>query len=84
MLEFALSLAREAGEILMRAHGGVDRTRIGYKGWRNLVTETDVAGESCPRESRATKETLAAPGAASPRRGSTRRISPPPAPPRPA
>lgn len=45
MLEFAIGLAREAGEILMRAHGTVERGNIGYKGWRNLVTETDIAVE---------------------------------------
>jgi myo-inositol-1(or 4)-monophosphatase len=45
MLEFAITLAREAGEILMRAYGNVERGGIAYKGWRNLVTETDVAVE---------------------------------------
>jgi myo-inositol-1(or 4)-monophosphatase len=45
MLEFAVQLAREAGEILMRAYGTVERGAIGYKGWRNLVTETDLAVE---------------------------------------
>ncbi len=45
MLEFAIEIAREAGEILMRAYGKVERGGIGYKGWRNLVTETDLAVE---------------------------------------
>jgi myo-inositol-1(or 4)-monophosphatase len=45
MLEFAIELAREAGEILMRAYGTVEREGIGYKGWRNLVTSTDLAVE---------------------------------------
>jgi myo-inositol-1(or 4)-monophosphatase len=45
MIEFAVDLARAAGEILMRAYGTVERGRIGYKGWRNLVTETDLAVE---------------------------------------
>jgi myo-inositol-1(or 4)-monophosphatase len=45
MLEFAIELAREAGEILMRAYGTVERGGVGYKGWRNLVTETDLAVE---------------------------------------
>lgn len=45
MLDFAVTLAREAGEILMRAYGRVERGAVGYKGWRNLVTETDLAVE---------------------------------------
>jgi myo-inositol-1(or 4)-monophosphatase len=45
MLEFAIELAREAGDILMRAFGTIERGAVGYKGWRNLVTETDVAVE---------------------------------------
>jgi myo-inositol-1(or 4)-monophosphatase len=45
MLDFAIGLAREAGEILLRAYGTVERGAIGYKGWRNLVTETDLAVE---------------------------------------
>jgi myo-inositol-1(or 4)-monophosphatase len=45
MLEFAIELAREAGDILMRAYGTVERAGVGYKGWRNLVTETDLAVE---------------------------------------
>ncbi|MDM7915203.1 MAG: inositol monophosphatase family protein [Candidatus Eisenbacteria bacterium] len=46
MLEFAVGIAREAGEMLLAAYGRVDRGDVGYKGWRNLVTETDVAIES--------------------------------------
>ncbi|MBD3161915.1 MAG: inositol monophosphatase [Candidatus Eisenbacteria bacterium] len=45
MLDFAVELAREAGEILLRAYGKVDRREIGYKDWRNLVTETDLEVE---------------------------------------
>lgn len=45
MLDFAIELAHEAGEILMRAYGTVEREGIGYKGWRNLVTATDLAVE---------------------------------------
>lgn len=45
MLDFAVTLAREAGEILMRSHGKIERNEIGYKGWRNLVTEIDIAVE---------------------------------------
>jgi len=45
MLDFAVALAREAGEILLRSHGKIERNGIGYKGWRNLVTETDLAVE---------------------------------------
>ena len=45
MLDFAVTLAREAGDILMRSHGKIERNEIGYKGWRNLVTELDVAVE---------------------------------------
>ncbi len=45
MLEFAVQLAREAGENLMSAYGRVARSQISYKGWRNLVTETDLAVE---------------------------------------
>jgi myo-inositol-1(or 4)-monophosphatase len=45
MLEFAIQLAREAGEILLRSYGRIERGDVGYKGWRNLVTETDVAVE---------------------------------------
>jgi myo-inositol-1(or 4)-monophosphatase len=45
MLEFAVRLAREAGEMLLRSYGHVERGEVGYKGWRNLVTETDVAVE---------------------------------------
>ncbi len=46
MLEFAIEIAREAGEILMRAYGHIERKNVGYKGWRNLVTETDLAAEA--------------------------------------
>lgn len=45
MLEFAVGMAREAGEILLAAYGNVDRRDVGYKDWRNLVTETDVEVE---------------------------------------
>jgi myo-inositol-1(or 4)-monophosphatase len=45
MLQFAVELAREAGDILMRAYGTIERGAVGYKGWRNLVTETDLAVE---------------------------------------
>jgi myo-inositol-1(or 4)-monophosphatase len=45
MLEFAIEVAREAGEILMHAYGKVERAGVEYKGWRNLVTETDRAVE---------------------------------------
>jgi myo-inositol-1(or 4)-monophosphatase len=46
MLDFAVQIAREAGEILMRAYGRIGRDAVGYKGWRNLVTETDLAVEA--------------------------------------
>ena len=45
MLDFAVAMAKEAGEILLRSYGQVERGKIGYKGWRNLVTETDLAVE---------------------------------------
>ena len=45
MLEFAIEIAREAGEILMHAYGKVERGEVEYKGWRNLVTATDLAVE---------------------------------------
>ncbi len=45
MLDFAVTLAKEAGEILMRAYGHIERGSVGYKGWRNLVTDTDLAVE---------------------------------------
>lgn len=44
-LDFALILAREAGETLLAALGRTERGAVGYKGWRNLVTATDVAVE---------------------------------------
>lgn len=46
MLEFAIAIAREAGEILMKSYGQIERGAVGYKGWRNLVTETDLAVEA--------------------------------------
>jgi myo-inositol-1(or 4)-monophosphatase len=45
MLEFAIDVGREAGEILLRAYGRMKRGDVSYKGWRNLVTETDLAVE---------------------------------------
>jgi myo-inositol-1(or 4)-monophosphatase len=45
MLDFAVEVAREAGEILMSGYGRVERQNVGYKGWRNLVTEIDLAVE---------------------------------------
>jgi myo-inositol-1(or 4)-monophosphatase len=45
LLEFAVDLAREAGAFLRSAHGTIPREDVGYKGWRNLVTEVDVAVE---------------------------------------
>lgn len=45
MLDFAVEIAREAGEILMQTHGTITREGIAYKGWRNLVTATDLAVE---------------------------------------
>lgn len=45
MLEFAVQIAHEAGGILMAAYGRVARSQVSYKGWRNLVTETDLAVE---------------------------------------
>jgi len=45
MLDFAVEIAREAGEILMNAYGRIERANVGYKGWRNLVTEADLAVE---------------------------------------
>jgi myo-inositol-1(or 4)-monophosphatase len=43
--EFAKGLAREAGTMLQDGHGTVGRGGVGYKGWRNLVTELDLAVE---------------------------------------
>lgn len=45
MLEFAVQIAREAGEILMAGYGQVARSQVSYKGWRNLVTDIDLAAE---------------------------------------
>ncbi|MBK8231165.1 MAG: inositol monophosphatase [Candidatus Eisenbacteria bacterium] len=44
-LDFAVELAREAGGRLLAAHGSVTRAAVGYKGWRNLVTELDLEVE---------------------------------------
>ncbi|MFN8546775.1 MAG: inositol monophosphatase family protein [Candidatus Eisenbacteria bacterium] len=44
-LEFATRLAEEAGSRLLEAHGSVTRETVGYKGWRNLVTDLDLEVE---------------------------------------
>jgi len=44
-LDFALDLAREAGARLHTGFGTIGRQEIGYKGWRDLVTEFDLAVE---------------------------------------
>lgn len=43
--EFAKDLARRAGQRLLQGHGSVARSAVGYKGWRNLVTELDLEVE---------------------------------------
>ncbi len=45
ILEFATVIAREAGARLLSAHGSIARDAVGYKGWRNLVTELDLEVE---------------------------------------
>jgi myo-inositol-1(or 4)-monophosphatase len=45
MLDFAVSLAREAGEILLEHHRRVDTLRVERKGRIDLVTEADLASE---------------------------------------
>jgi|AMFO01.1.fsa_nt_gi myo-inositol-1(or 4)-monophosphatase len=42
-LELALEVAREAGRILMEGYGR--RQRVDRKGWRDLVSETDLAAQ---------------------------------------
>ncbi len=44
-LDFALDVAREAGRTLREGYGETLRGEVGYKGWRNLVTEFDRAVE---------------------------------------
>ena len=44
-LTFAVDLARSAGAFLHEGFGQVDRDRIDYKGWRNLVTQYDIEAE---------------------------------------
>lgn len=44
-LLFGVELARSAGAFLKEGFGTVDRDRIDYKGWRNLVTQFDVEAE---------------------------------------
>ncbi|MEZ4650757.1 MAG: inositol monophosphatase family protein [Candidatus Eisenbacteria bacterium] len=44
--KFAKDLAREAGAMLEEGHGSVERGAVGYKGWRNLVTQLDTAVEA--------------------------------------
>lgn len=46
MLEFAVQIAKEAGEIMMRGYGRTGRNAVSYKGWRNLVTDVDLATEA--------------------------------------
>lgn len=43
--DFAVDLAREAGARLRKGYGSVAREDVGYKGWRNLVTEFDLQVE---------------------------------------
>jgi myo-inositol-1(or 4)-monophosphatase len=45
LLAFAVALAREAGELLQRGFGQVERGEVDYKGWRDLVTKYDLASE---------------------------------------
>jgi myo-inositol-1(or 4)-monophosphatase len=45
LLQFAIDLARDAGTILRRGFGSVERGEVGYKDWRNLVTDFDLAAE---------------------------------------
>lgn len=45
LFRFAVELAREAGEMLRAGHGSVERGEVGYKGWRNLVTQLDTQVE---------------------------------------
>ncbi len=45
LYEFAIRLAEEAGKILVEGHDSVGRGEVSYKGWRNLVTEIDLAVE---------------------------------------
>ncbi len=45
LLSFAVGLAREAGELLDEGFSKVERGEVDYKGWRNLVTQYDLASE---------------------------------------
>jgi myo-inositol-1(or 4)-monophosphatase len=45
LLDLALRLAREAGELLLDGYGKVERGEVDYKGWRDLVTQYDLASE---------------------------------------
>lgn len=45
MLEFAMQVAREAGDLLLDGYGKVERGEVDYKGWRDLVTKYDLASE---------------------------------------
>ena len=44
-LSFAREIAEEAGARLEEGHGTIARGDVEYKGWRNLVTEIDLAVE---------------------------------------
>jgi myo-inositol-1(or 4)-monophosphatase len=44
-LAFAVSVAREAGDLLADGFGKVERGEVDYKGWRDLVTKYDLASE---------------------------------------
>lgn len=45
MLAFAVAAARAAGDLLLDGFGRVERGEVDYKGWRDLVTQYDLASE---------------------------------------
>lgn len=45
LFALALEIAREAGARLHEGFGTIERAKIGYKGWRNLVTDFDLEVE---------------------------------------